>query len=60
MVHTSNKSSREIDEQVRDLKYKLLGSCIRSDQVSAAQAWQHFREDPEFFIWYKREYGLFK
>jgi hypothetical protein len=58
MVHTSNKSSREIDEQVRDTKYKLLASCIRSDQVSAAQVWQEFRRDPEFYKWYKEEYGI--
>ncbi len=60
MVQTSDKSSREIDEQIRDLEYKLLGSCIRSGQVSAAQAWQHFREDPKFYMWYRKEYEIEK
>jgi hypothetical protein len=40
--------------------YELLAQCIRSDQLTAAQVWEEFLNDPEFYIWYKEKYGLFE
>ena len=63
MAQTSNESSRKTNDQIgNDLetKYELLAQCIRSDQLSAAQVWQEFRQDPIFYRWFKSKHGLLK
>jgi hypothetical protein len=63
MVHTSDKTSRKIDEQIGDdieTRYELLAQCIRSDQLSAAQVWEEFRKDPTFYKWFEMKHGLLR
>jgi|AOAMet11_17_M020_2_1038521.scaffolds.fasta_scaffold52495_1 hypothetical protein len=63
MVHTSDKTSRKINEQIGDdleTKYELLAQCIRSDQLSAAQVWEEFRKDPTFYKWFEMKHGLLR
>lgn len=63
MAQTSNESSRKTNDQIGDdleTKYELLAQCIRSDQLSAAQVWQEFRQDPTFYRWFEMKHGLLK
>lgn len=63
MVHTSDKTSRKINEQIGDdleTRYELLAQCIRSDQLSAAQVWEEFRKDPTFYKWFEMKHGLLR
>ena len=63
MVHTSDKTSGKIDGQAGDdleVEYELLAQCIRSDQLTAAQVWEHFRKDRTFYRWYKAKHGLLR
>ena len=63
MVHTSDKTSGKIDEQLGDdleTRYELLAQCIRSDQLSAAQVWEEFRKDPTFYKWFEMKHGLLR
>jgi hypothetical protein len=37
-------------------QYKLLADCIRSDQLSARQVYEHLEIDPQFKRWYLKTY----
>ena len=37
-------------------QYKLLADCIRSDQLSARQVYEHLEIDPQFKRWYLKIY----
>jgi hypothetical protein len=45
-------------ESSQSLMYELLAQCIRSDQLTAAQVWEEFLNDPEFYKWYRNKYGV--